>query len=907
MKSFDGYLKKKLGDSYVLLAGGGEKQLDDFFLKAVGGTVSAATTFSGELYAKHLSIGYPTGTYSWGRAEMDFITEADDATDLWMGVNKERKWNFSVRNSSTSYKLVLFNQDVSEKFSWLQDGTFNAVKLTGNLDWSYITNKPTSIQDAQTAKFLYLIDNPRSTNIDITPASIGKDGMQLSLVSSSQTGGTAPPYRTSKDGPLLTLTWDGDSWGDQLHFGMREADDMHWRAFEDGTYKSWKTILDSSNYVSYLNTSIVNYYWADQKISTQSLTTTEPTVKALHIFPGGGNYNDGIRIHSRNTGNGWCAITFCASDNTGKGGQTANSWYTGVQYGNFYIGKGGTGSGSEHHLRSVNDAWECSGTWTQLSSMTVKGKLTGEAEVYFPLHVAIGENLSTYQNTRAELDLVTHGNDAADFWMGTNATRQWVLTPRPNGDIFLNNTHDSSNTPLYISKAGNAGIGSYRSNYRFNVDGTAYFGNGSSSSGYNNIITLYHNAYPSQTSENTAYNGEAAWGMSFDRGWSSNNSTNSAGIYAYGGGSWSCGLVFRVKSPGNYNTGHNVTALDLMENGIVKAPYGFLGNLTGDVTGTATGNVTALSINGNYLRWTKNGSNYDLTIPYATTSYYATEWQRTWQRGHNCLADTIAYHNATHVYMYDSDSTNSPSGGAGYIISHTWDWGNGTSLLAQTFDPGDGDKGRLYTNTKPCGSDTWVGWKKIAYVSEIPTVTNYYWANIKISASSQTNTSPTFNHVAIGANLSSYSSDRAELDVVSSGTNTPCDIWLGSNGTRCWYISCRGNNESNNLLWGRTAGSGTCQFGYNLYAPNYYTSSDRSKKKNISSFSEHIRKFQLKDTEKWHYGVIAQEVPEMFRDGEEGNMTVNYNSVLSYYVGELENRVKDLEDKLKKYEEIQNI
>jgi hypothetical protein len=33
----------------------------------------------------------------------------------------------------------------------------------------------------------------------------------------------------------------------------------------------------------------------------------------------------------------------------------------------------------------------------------------------------------------------------------------------------------------------------------------------------------------------------------------------------------------------------------------------------------------------------------------------------------------------------------------------------------------------------------------------------------------------------------------------------------------------------------------------------------------------------------------------MFRDGEEGNITVNYNSVLSYYVGQLENRVKELE------------
>jgi hypothetical protein len=36
----------------------------------------------------------------------------------------------------------------------------------------------------------------------------------------------------------------------------------------------------------------------------------------------------------------------------------------------------------------------------------------------------------------------------------------------------------------------------------------------------------------------------------------------------------------------------------------------------------------------------------------------------------------------------------------------------------------------------------------------------------------------------------------------------------------------------------------------------------------------------------------------MFRDGEEGNMTVNYNSVLSFYIGQLENRVKELEEKI---------
>ena len=39
----------------------------------------------------------------------------------------------------------------------------------------------------------------------------------------------------------------------------------------------------------------------------------------------------------------------------------------------------------------------------------------------------------------------------------------------------------------------------------------------------------------------------------------------------------------------------------------------------------------------------------------------------------------------------------------------------------------------------------WYSWKKIAFTSDIPTVTNYYWANIPISATSSTTTNPIFN------------------------------------------------------------------------------------------------------------------------------------------------------------------
>lgn len=87
-----------------------------------------------------------------------------------------------------------------------------------------------------------------------------------------------------------------------------------------------------------------------------------------------------------------------------------------------------------------------------------------------------------------------------------------------------------------------------------------------------------------------------------------------------------------------------------------------------------------------------------------------------------------------------------------------------------------------------------------------------------------------------------------------------------------------------------------------IYATHYYETSDINKKDHIEIVSKHIRKYILKSTGKAAYGVIAQEVPEMFRDGEEGNMTVNYNSVLCYYISILENKVKELEDRLSKLE-----
>ena len=126
----------------------------------------------------------------------------------------------------------------------------------------------------------------------------------------------------------------------------------------------------------------------------------------------------------------------------------------------------------------------------------------------------------------------------------------------------------------------------------------------------------------------------------------------------------------------------------------------------------------------------------------ATSAGSSTVWNRTWSRGNDFNLDLSLYHSQTRVFMVDSTTSNHPTGtSAGFMIAHSWDWGGGGALLYQDFDS---DYGRLYTNAKQCDATSYSGWKKVAWTSDIPTVTNYYWANVQISDQSSTSTSPTF-------------------------------------------------------------------------------------------------------------------------------------------------------------------
>ena len=144
--------------------------------------------------------------------------------------------------------------------------------------------------------------------------------------------------------------------------------------------------------------------------------------------------------------------------------------------------------------------------------------------------------------------------------------------------------------------------------------------------------------------------------------------------------------------------------------------------------------------------------------------------------------------------------------GSGYGTQIAWGYGNN----------------RIYVRNRcwsvPEVRPAWeTSWDALALTSDIPTVTNYYWANVKISASSSTTTSPTFSNVYLGNSL--YLNNRGSNSIY----NGPNDFAYGVGGPlnnlvfASWYgvsftTSCPGLTYTN-----KNAVSINCRTGQ-LYA-----------------------------------------------------------------------------------------
>lgn len=191
--------------------------------------------------------------------------------------------------------------------------------------------------------------------------------------------------------------------------------------------------------------------------------------------------------------------------------------------------------------------------------------------------------------------------------------------------------------------------------------------------------------------------------------------------------------------------------------------------------------VTSLGTNGNYLTWTKAGTTNNITVPYATNSnkanyiYYGhisnlnspSSWTSD---GYRLVYDT-----------YSGSASNKPvswDNANGIITLFKSKHGTSNQYVSQLAFP---NNTRMYFRYASAGSFS--SWYTIAYTSDIKDPANYYWANVRVSASSNSETSPTFN--------TCYTSN-----------------WFRSTGSTGWYSQSYGGGwYMTDSTWIRTYGS----------------------------------------------------------------------------------------------------
>lgn len=191
--------------------------------------------------------------------------------------------------------------------------------------------------------------------------------------------------------------------------------------------------------------------------------------------------------------------------------------------------------------------------------------------------------------------------------------------------------------------------------------------------------------------------------------------------------------------------------------------------------------VTSLGTNGNYLTWTKAGTTNNITVPYATNSnkanyiYYGSisnlNSPSSWTSdGYRLVYDT-----------YSGSASNKPvsqDNANGIITLFKSKHGTSNQYVSQLAFP---DNTRMYFRYASAGSFS--SWYTIAYTSDIKDPANYYWANVKVSASSNSRTSPTFS--------TAYTSN-----------------WFRSTGNTGWYSESYGGGwYMTDSTWIRTYGS----------------------------------------------------------------------------------------------------
>lgn len=148
-----------------------------------------------------------------------------------------------------------------------------ASRFQGNAD------SATYATSADYAKGLFLNPETRQEDMNFNLADAKYIKRVTYSMATSTTKKNKPPIG---DANILSFGWDNSGYGSQLaiqnggagHLAVRGSGSTNGAS----SWGEWSTVLDSSNYTSYIN----NYYWANVKVSTASSTETKPTFNTAY-------------------------------------------------------------------------------------------------------------------------------------------------------------------------------------------------------------------------------------------------------------------------------------------------------------------------------------------------------------------------------------------------------------------------------------------------------------------------------------------------------------------------------------------------------------------------------------------------------------------------------------------------
>jgi hypothetical protein len=148
-----------------------------------------------------------------------------------------------------------------------------ASRFQGNAD------SATYATSAGYAKGLFLNPETRQEDMNFNLADTKYIKKVTYSMATSTTKKNKPPIG---DANILSFGWDNSGYGSQLAIQNGRAGHLAVRGSGStngaSSWGEWSTVLDSSNYTSYIN----NYYWANVKVSTTSSTETKPTFNTAY-------------------------------------------------------------------------------------------------------------------------------------------------------------------------------------------------------------------------------------------------------------------------------------------------------------------------------------------------------------------------------------------------------------------------------------------------------------------------------------------------------------------------------------------------------------------------------------------------------------------------------------------------